>query len=99
MKKRIQIVVRGNNVQRCGFRRAAVEMATNLNLTGIAMYVDHDVQIEIEGNTGTIEEFAAWASIGPAECNISSFEEQEIPVIGDSTFETIPGVVSSKKSA
>lgn len=99
MTKRLQITIKGNNVQRCGFRKAAVEMAKTLKLSGTAMYIDHDILIEVEGDTDRLKQFVNWAQTGPAECDISDVETKELPVSGDTTFNIIHGIVFRKKSA
>lgn len=99
MTKRFQITVKGNNVQRCGFRKAAVDMATTLELTGAAMYIDHDILIEIEGDDNRIGEFASWAKTGPSQCNITEVEIIEIPVTGSTAFKVIHGISTRKISA
>lgn len=99
MTRRLQITIKGNNVQRCGFRKAAVEMAKDLQLTGTAMYIDHDMLVEIEGENNNVEKFIAWAQIGPSQCNISEVEAKEIPVAGESSFNVVHGIVARKISA
>lgn len=93
--KRLQIIVKGDNVQRCGFRNFSAQIAQKLGLTGIAEYEDHHLVIEIEGPSETIRQFIEFCKIGPEGCQISSLEIIEIPATESGVFRIIPGIVSS----
>lgn len=93
MNIRKQITIKGSNVQRCGFRKSAMDMAKILELAGTAMYIDHDLLIEVEGDALKVEKFTKWAEVGPAECNISEVESKEMPLVGISSFKVVHGIV------
>lgn len=96
MEKRLQITIKGDNVQRCGFRNTAVEKARHLQLSGTAAYIDHDLVIEVEGPSDNVDTFTRWAERGPDDCFIALILEKEIPILGTKGFINIPGVVSSQ---
>lgn len=93
MNIRKQITIKGSNVQRCGFRKAAMDMAKILELAGTAMYIDHDLLIEVEGDDKKVDIFSAWAELGPTECDITEVQSQEMPVAGISSFKVVHGIV------
>ncbi|MHC1775861.1 MAG: acylphosphatase [Lentimicrobium sp.] len=96
MYKRYQIYVTGN-VQRVGFRSKAHEYAHKLNISGMAMYIDHAILIEAEGDAGNLSDFIEWCRKGPDLCSIDSIEVTEQPPRFSSGFNLVHGVVSSKK--
>lgn len=91
--KRFYITIKGGNVQRCGFRKIAVDMAQKMSLTGKATYVNHHIVIEAEGDAQILENFLSWCQKGPRGCMVDSVEHTEIPVKGSTVFEVIHGVV------
>lgn len=96
MNGRFQIYITGN-VQRCGFRNKAFEMAQRLNISGFTMYIDHAIKIEAEGETDRLLDFVAWCRVGPESCAIDSFEITEMTPLNTKGFELIHGIVSSRK--
>ncbi|MBK6963975.1 MAG: acylphosphatase [Bacteroidales bacterium] len=96
MYKRYQIYITGN-VQRVGFRSKAYENALKLNISGMAMYIDHAIMIEAEGDAGNLSDFIDWCRIGPELCTIESIEVTEQPPRFSDGFDLVHGVVSSKK--
>lgn len=65
MEVKAHIVVRGI-VQGVGFRYFAANHASQLNLFGYARNLfNGDVEIEVEGDRGAIEEFIKLLRIGP----------------------------------
>lgn len=93
--KRVHITVKGNNVQRCGFRNSASKTARELKLKGNAIYVDKSIEIDVEGSDDSINMFIEWCKKGPAHCQIEGVETAELPVYGFTNFEVIHGVYSS----
>jgi len=99
MSNRHQITIKGYNVQRCGFRNLAAQMARRLELRGTATYVDHDLIIEVEGNWHMISLFTDWCKKGPRDCQIDNMEVVELPPVDYTTFEIVQGVLSSNLHA
>lgn len=99
MEKRLLIFIKGDNVQRCGFRNTAVKKAAKLGLSGSAAYVGHDLVIEVEGPVEEVDTFTRWAERGPDECFIALILEKEIPLQRTTGFVSIPGVVSLLQEA
>ena len=65
MDVRAHIVIRGI-VQGVGFRYYAANQASKLNLYGYARNLfNGDVEVEVEGERGSIEEFIKMLAIGP----------------------------------
>lgn len=96
MNRRFQIYITGN-VQRCGFRNLALEKAQKLNISGKAMYIDHAIMIDAEGDSGRLPEFIEWCRVGPELCTIDSVEITEMPPLFTKGFELVHGIVSSRK--
>jgi acylphosphatase len=96
MIRRYQIYITGN-VQRVGFRSKAQEYAHKLNITGMAMYIDHAIMIEAEGDADNLSDFIDWCHKGPESCTIDSVEVTEQPLRFSGGFDLVHGVVSSKK--
>lgn len=59
MTKRYQIYITGN-VQRVGFRSHAHKYANKLNISGMAMYIDHAIMIDAEGEPDKLSDFIEW---------------------------------------
>lgn len=95
--KRVKIIVRGSNVQRCGFRHMAWELAKSLKLSGSAAYIEQHLEIEAEGNEELLNKFIEFAKHGPKMCDVDEFEIEEIPVTGIPGFNNIPGVRGLQK--
>jgi len=91
--KRYKIIVHGSNVQRCGFRHMAWELAKSLKLSGSAAYIEGYLEIEAEGPDYELQKFIDWAKHGPQMCEVDDFEITEIPATGIIGFNNIPGVV------
>lgn len=65
MKKHVNITITGN-VQKVGFRFAAIDKAIELELVGLVKnYEDDKVQIEVEGEVDQLKLFLRWCHIGP----------------------------------
>jgi acylphosphatase len=65
MNARVHIVVRGM-VQGVGFRYFVFRLAQSMHLNGFAQNLfSGDVEIEVEGNRGLIEEFIKEVKVGP----------------------------------
>lgn len=97
--KRFYITIKGGNVQRCGFRKVAVDLAQKMSLTGKATYVNHHLIIEAEGDEQSLLNFVGWCQQGPQGCMVDSLEYTEIPVTGSKNFEIIHGVVIKDSKA
>lgn len=96
MKKRQRIIIKGN-VQRVGFRHQAGELANELGITGKAVYINHDILIEAEGNEQELNQFLDWCRKGPEGCCIESIELTELPLLNQEVFEIVHGVLFSKE--
>lgn len=92
--KRFQITVKGDNVQRCGFRKLASQMARNLGINGQAFYIGRYLTIEAEGDADALNKFIQWCRKGPDTCLIDDIELNEIPLRGDCNFEVIHGILN-----
>ena len=65
MIKHVNITITGN-VQKVGFRFAAIDEALELGLVGfVKNYEDNKVQIEAEGEVDQLKLFLRWCHIGP----------------------------------
>jgi acylphosphatase len=95
---RYQVCIKGSNVQRCGFRNFASQLARELGLYGQSLYIDNLIQIEVEGIEDSLKKFIAWCKTGPAYCQIEEVIINELPLAGYKSFKVIPGVISSEKS-
>lgn len=94
--KRYQITIKGPNVQRCGFRKHASVMARSLQLSGLAEYLNMDVFMDVEGTSDNLNLFLQWCHIGPSDCMIEGVEIIELPVLGLTGFNVVPGVEFTK---
>jgi acylphosphatase len=92
---RVKIIIAGN-AQRVGFRHRAFQVAVSLGITGNAMYVDHLIIIEAEGNVSDLGSFISWCHTGPEGCVIDSIEVIEIEKLYSKSFEIVPGVLAFK---
>lgn len=99
--KHYQITVKGPNVQRCGFRKEASRIAGELQLAGMAEYLNKDVYIDIEGKADNVNLFLQWCHIGPDGVMIEGVEIIESPLACITDFKVVPGVniTKIKKSA
>ncbi len=93
--KRLQVIITGDNVQRCGFRNFSSQIAEKLGLSGKAAYIDHHLAVEIEGLEEKLNQFLEFCKIGPEGSMIKSIETQELPALGLKGFEVIHGIVNS----
>ncbi|HLO60812.1 MAG: acylphosphatase [Chloroflexota bacterium] len=98
MNIRFQITISGMNIQACGFRTYAYELGKSLNLTGIAVYLEHDLLIEVEGEASSVHQYVEWIRMGPIESDISDFSMREIPSSNDKSFQVIGGFIPEKRS-
>lgn len=74
MRKHVSITVHGN-VQKVGFRFAAIEQALNFDITGIIKnYEDGTVQIEAEGEIDNLKQFLRWCHIGPKGAQVETVD-------------------------
>jgi acylphosphatase len=74
MIKHVSITVIGN-VQKVGFRFAAIDQALELGLTGLVKnYDDNKVQIEAEGEVDQLKLFLRWCHIGPKGAQVDKVE-------------------------
>ena len=74
MQKHVNITIHGN-VQRVGFRFAAIEQALELGLTGIVKnYEDNKVIIEVEGEIDPLKHFLRWCHIGPKGAKVDKVD-------------------------
>ncbi len=96
---RYHLCIKGSNVQRCGFRNFASQLARELGLSGQSAYIDQQLHIEVEGLKGQLKKFLDWCKTGPAHCQIEEVEVQELPLAGYGSFIVIPGVTSTKNNA
>lgn len=96
MKKRYRIIIKGN-VQRVGFRHQAGELANKLGIVGKAVYINHDILIEAEGNEKELDLFLGWCRKGPEGCCIEDFELTDLPLLNQEVFEIVHGVMFSKE--
>jgi len=72
--KSLKLIIKGK-VQGVFYRATAFELATKLNLKGFAMNLpDGNVQIEVEGEAGAIEEFISWCRKGPEMARVDEVE-------------------------
>ncbi len=96
MRKRYRIYITGN-VQRVGFRNQAFEKACAMSITGKAMYIDHALLIEAEGELGKLMDFLSWCKLGPESCRIENIEIIELPLEHSLEFSVVHGIISSEK--
>lgn len=93
--KRLHLTIKGDNIQRCGFRNFISQIADKLGISGQAAYIDHHLSIEIEGDEDKLTQFLEFCKIGPEGCVTKDIEITEMPVLGLSGFKVIHGVLSS----
>jgi acylphosphatase len=91
MMIRFQITVIGLNIHHCGFRTYAYELARSLNLSGMVVYTEHDLLIEVEGSAGNVNQYIEWIRVGPIESDITEFLLKEIPSAGSNKFHMVNG--------
>jgi acylphosphatase len=78
MQKHVNITITGN-VQKVGFRFAAIEQALELGLTGIVKnYKDNQVQIEVEGEIDLLKQFLRWCHIGPKGSRVDKVDYESL---------------------
>jgi acylphosphatase len=83
---RLRIIVSGK-VQKVGFRYAALNQASGLNITGFVLNnADGTVSLEAEGPEADVQAFADWCRRGPAWAEVTSAETDEIPLQGSHDF-------------
>jgi len=82
------LIVKGM-VQGVGFRYFVVQHARRLNLKGYVRNLPSgDVEIEVEGERGLIEELIAMVKVGPRWADVQDVQAQWIPFQGRfGTFE------------
>jgi len=74
MPERLHGIVRGH-VQGVGFRISTLRKAQSLSLTGwVRNLPGGEVEVEAEGGTQPLEQFAAWLRHGPAGAGVQDFE-------------------------
>lgn len=96
MIKRYRIFITGN-VQRVGFRHHAFIKAQALGISGKAMYVDQGLFIEAEAGEDNLAQFIDWCHSGPDLCRIERIRIEELEPAYLTSFEIMPGIVSSDK--
>ena len=73
----LNIIVYGT-VQGVGFRRAAIQKARHLNITGfIRNETDGSVFIEAEGNRSGLAGFVEWCKTGPVYADVKEVKVKE----------------------
>lgn len=78
MKKHVNITVTGN-VQKVGFRFAAIEQALELGLVGhIKNYENDQVKIEVEGEVDQLKMFLRWCHIGPKDAKVEKVDYESL---------------------
>lgn len=78
MKKHVNITVTGN-VQKVGFRFAAIDQALELGLVGIIKnYEDNQVKIEVEGEVDQLKMFLRWCHIGPKDAKVEKVDYESL---------------------
>ena len=81
--RRIHFIITGR-VQGVGFRYFCQEQAVRLGLTGYARNIeDGCVEIEAQGDDGTLEEFAMAVSKGPRSARVANVEREEREVVSE----------------
>ncbi|MEN8226129.1 MAG: acylphosphatase [Bacteroidota bacterium] len=79
MKKSYSIRVSGK-VQGVGFRFYTHKKANELEMKGFVKNMrDGSVYIEVEGNTGRMDEFISWVQHGPEWARVDKLSKQEKP--------------------
>jgi acylphosphatase len=74
MKKHVSITIHGQ-VQKVGFRFAAIEQALELGLVGIVKNYDQNkVQIEVEGDVDQLQPFLKWCHVGPKGAHVEKVD-------------------------
>ena len=83
---RVRAVARGR-VQGVGFRYSARSKAEKLGVTGFARNLpDGNVELEVEGDPGAVEDFLAWSRRGPIGARVDALDAEDIPAVGDEDF-------------
>jgi acylphosphatase len=83
---RVRALVRGR-VQGVGFRYSARMKAEKLGVAGFARNTpDGDVELEVEGVPGAVEDFLAWSRRGPIGARVDALDAEDIPAVGDEDF-------------
>ncbi len=78
MKKHVNITVTGN-VQKVGFRFAAIDQALELGLVGIIKNYENDqVKIEVEGEVDPLKMFLRWCHIGPKDAKVEKVDYESL---------------------
>ncbi len=78
MRKHVNITVTGN-VQKVGFRFAAIEQALELGLVGIIKNYENDqVKIEVEGEIDQLKMFLRWCHIGPKDAKVEKVDYESL---------------------
>lgn len=93
MNIRFQITIAGYNILHCGFRTYAYELGKSLNLSGMVVYTEHDLLIEVEGTASNVHQYVEWIRLGPVDSDISDFSLKEIPSSGGHTFHVVDGIL------
>ncbi len=97
--KRFQILVKGPNIQRCGFRNKAAAIARNSGLTGYAAYCGKDLIVEVEGSERFISDFVNWCRQGPEFCEVQMIQVNEKKISGQqSEFRIIHGIINDPET-
>jgi len=79
-EKRINIIV-GGLVQGVGFRMFVVREASARNLSGWTRNrLDGTVEIEVQGNSGLVDELLRKARIGPFRSRVTSIKVREMAI-------------------
>lgn len=85
-RRRIHVVVRGR-VQGVFFRKATVETAGRLGVTGwVRNRTDGGVELEAEGTEEAVEALLAFCRRGPEAARVDEVVVQHHPVRGDTGF-------------
>jgi acylphosphatase len=85
-RRRIHVVVQGR-VQGVFFRRATVETAGRLGVTGwVRNRTDGGVELEAEGTEEAVEALLAFCRRGPEAARVDEVVVRHHPVCGDTGF-------------
>jgi hydrogenase maturation protein HypF len=99
MKTRVQASIQGI-VQGVGLRPFVFQQAKARNLTGYVTNSSQGVELEVEGETGVIEDFLQTLRNDPPPlARITDFHVKALPLTHDPEFIISPSIVREKRSA
>jgi len=86
MKIAVHLIVKGK-VQGVFYRKSTRRKAKELNLNGWVRNMDNgDVEIEVEGDENTLQEFIEWCAQGPERASVTEIIKENTLVKGFSEF-------------